>query len=411
MVSSKQRRSSSILILGALTALTPFSIDMYLPTFPQIAAAFHTDVAQIAFSLSSYFIGLAAGQLIYGPLMDRFGRRKPMFVGIVIYIIATIGCAFSHSVTSLIALRFVQALGGCASGVGAFAMVRDLFEPKESAKVFSLLILILGASPLFAPTIGGLLTTYLGWPSVFVTLALMACAILYVTMKYLPESHGGDETHQLHPVAIAKTYGSILVTPQFYVYTVSGSIAFAGLFVYLAASPTIFMEIFGLSRQVYGWTFSIVAAGFVGMSQLNIVFLRRFSNHAILVSSLAVFASASVIFLLCVWTGWFNVYSVVSTLFVFLACVGLANPNSAALAMTPFSTKAGSAASMLGFVQMTIGSIASTCVGVLKAGQLLPLSLIFVVTSVLALLILLVGSRKLGKHPENSEPLIETPVV
>ncbi len=385
-------------MLGALTALTPFSIDMYLPTFPQIAQAFGTNVAHIAFSLSSYFIGLASGQLIYGPLMDRYGRKKPMFVGISIYILATIGCALSPSVTSLIVFRFIQALGGCSAGVGAFAMVRDLFEPKESAKVFSLLILILGASPLFAPTIGGLLTVHFGWPSVFVTLAIMAAIILAIVMRSLPESHAGDVTHVLHPVAIAKNYLSIFREPQFYVYAVSGAVAFSGLFVYLAASPTIFMEIFGLSKQTYGWVFSVVAAGFVGMSQLNIVFLKKYSNEQILFWSLASFAVAAVVFFVCAFNGWFNIYSVVGTMFVFLACVGLANPNSAALALAPFKTNVGSAAAMLGFVQMTIGSIASMCVGILKAQQMFPMAGIFVGTSLLAMMVLILGGRALKRN-------------
>jgi DHA1 family bicyclomycin/chloramphenicol resistance-like MFS transporter len=386
---------SIILILGALTALTPFSIDMYLPTFPQIAAAFDTNVARIAFSLSSYFVGLASGQLIYGPLMDRFGRKQPMFVGISIYILATIGCALSKTVESLIAFRFVQALGGCAAGVGAFAMVRDLFEPKESAKIFSLLILILGASPLLAPTIGGFLTVHFGWPSVFVTLAAMAAVILIVVMRLLPESHAGDAAHALHPVSIAKTYWAIFREPQFYVYAVSGAVAFSGLFVYLAASPAIFMEIFGVSKQTYGWVFAIIAAGFVGMSQLNILFLRKYSNERILFVSLAAFAAATIVFFVCTFNGWFNIYSVVATLFVFLSCVGLANPNSAALAMAPFKLNAGSAAAMLGFVQMGVGALASVCVGLLKAQQMFPLAGIFVGTSLLALLILVVGGRRL----------------
>ena len=138
---------SLILILGSLTALSPFSIDMYLSAFPQMAHVFNTNVAQVSLTLSSYFIGLASGQLFYGPLMDRFGRLKPLYAGLIIYILASIGCAFSKSINVLVIFRFIQAIGGCAASVGSFAMVRDLFEPKESAKVFSLLILILGVSP------------------------------------------------------------------------------------------------------------------------------------------------------------------------------------------------------------------------------------------------------------------------
>lgn len=400
MVTSKQKYISLILILGSLTALSPFSIDMYLAAFPQMATAFNTDVARISLTLSSYFIGLASGQLFYGPLMDRYGRKKPLYVGLSIYILASIGCVFAKSVDALIVLRFIQAVGGCAASVGSFAMVRDLFEPKESAKVFSLLILILGISPLLAPTVGGMLTVHFGWSSVFIVLTLISMTMLSVVAVKLPESHGGDQTYILHPKHIAKTYFSILGEPQFYTYAVAGAVGFSGLFVYLAASPTIFMEFFGISEQVYGWIFAIIAMGLVGTSQLNVVLMKKFTNEQILLYSLSMLSLTSVFFFICAYNGWYNVYSVVATMFVFLSCLGLSNPNSAALAMAPFGKKAGSAAAMIGFLQMGIGALASLAVGILKAQQLFPLAGIFVVTSILSLIILVIGSRNIVKIVE-----------
>ncbi len=386
-----------ILILGSLTAMSPFSIDMYLSAFPLMAKFFNTDVAQVSLTLSSYFIGLASGQLFYGPLMDRFGRKKPLFVGLFIYISASIGCALARSVESLIVLRFVQAVGGCAASVGAFAMVRDLFEPRESAKVFSLLILILGVSPLLAPTIGGYLSIYFGWSSVFVVLAVGSTILLTVVARILPESHKADKSHILRPLPILKNYLSILLEPKFYTYSLAGALGFSGLFVYLAASPTIFMEIFQVSEQVYGWIFALIAMGLVGMSQLNVVLLKKYKNEQILLGALSALTLTSVIFFICAYNGWYNVYSVVATMFVFLSCIGLSNPNSSALAMAPFGSKAGSAAAMLGFLQMGIGASASVCVGILKAQQLFPLAGIFVVTSTLALMVFVFGSRKVKR--------------
>ena len=386
-----------ILILGSLTAMSPFSIDMYLSAFPLMAKFFNTDVAQVSLTLSSYFIGLASGQLFYGPLMDRFGRKKPLFVGLFIYISASIGCALARSVESLIVLRFVQAVGGCAASVGAFAMVRDLFEPRESAKVFSLLILILGVSPLLAPTIGGYLSIYFGWSSVFVVLAVGSTILLTVVARFLPESHKADKSHILRPLPILKNYLSILLEPKFYTYSLAGALGFSGLFVYLAASPTIFMEIFQVSEQVYGWIFALIAMGLVGMSQLNVVLLKKYKNEQILLGALSALTLTSVIFFICAYNGWYNVYSVVATMFVFLSCIGLSNPNSSALAMAPFGSKAGSAAAMLGFLQMGIGASASVCVGILKAQQLFPLAGIFVVTSTLALMVFVFGSRKVKR--------------
>ncbi|WP_408097319.1 multidrug effflux MFS transporter [Peredibacter sp. HCB2-198] len=390
------KRTSLILILGSLTALSPFSIDMYLSAFPLMAQYFQTDVAQVSITLSSYFIGLASGQLFYGPLMDRFGRKRPLIIGLLIYIFASICCGFANSIETLIVLRFIQAVGGCAASVGAFAMVRDLFEPRESAKILSLLILILGVSPLLAPTVGGYLSIYMGWQSVFAALAIGSSLLLFVVMKFLPESHHADKSHVLRPLPIIKNYFSIISEPLFSTYALAGAVGFSGLFVYLAASPTIFMEVFKVSEQVYGWIFAFIAMGMVGTSQLNVVLLKKFSNEQILQGALLLLVLTSTIFLICAFNDWYNVYGVVITMFIYLSSIGLSNPNAAALAMAPFAKKAGSAAAMLGFLQMAIGSLASVMVGVLKAQQLAPIGAIFVSTSALAFMILLLGSKRIA---------------
>ena len=395
MQQNKKSHRSLILILGSLTALSPFSIDMYLSAFPQMAHAFNTNVAEVSLTLSSYFIGLASGQLFYGPVMDRFGRKKPLYVGLIIYILASIGCALSQTINALIVFRFLQAIGSCSASVAAFAMVRDLFDSKSSAKVFSLLILILGVSPLLAPTIGGYLAVHSGWASVFFVLAAIAATILTVVIFKLPESHKGDIEHVLRPMPIIRNYLSILREPQFYTYAISGAIGFSALFVYLAASPSIFMEFFGVSEQTYGWIFAFIAMGIVGMSQVNVLLIKKFSNEKILFSSLLTLSVASFIFLICSYLGLYNLYSVVGTMFVFLCCIGLSNPNSAALSMAPFGSKAGSAAAMLGFLQMSAGAIVSVCVGLLKAQQLFPIACVFVATSVIAVAILVLGSKNI----------------
>lgn len=377
-----------------MTALSPFSIDMYLSAFPLMAKYFDTTVAQVSVTLSSYFVGLASGQLFYGPLMDRFGRKIPLIIGISIYIVASVGCMLVNTVDQLVLIRFIQAIGGCAASVAAFAMVRDLFDPRESARVLSTLILILGVSPLLAPTIGGYLASYFGWKSVFLVLALGSLTLLTVIWKFLPETHHGDSTHVLRPIPIVNNYLSILKEPSFYTNATAGAVGFSGLFVYLAASPTIFMEIFGVSEQAYGWIFAFIAAGLIATSQLNVVLLKRFSNEQILFAALCILASISVVFFTCAYNGWYNLYSVVGIMFLFLSCLGLSNPNSNALAMAPFKHKAGSAASMIGFLQMGIGAIASVCVGILKAQSLYPLAAIFLCTSTLALLIFIFGNRR-----------------
>lgn len=399
---NKTNRWSLILILGSMTALSPFSIDMYLSAFPLMAQYFNTTVAQVSVTLSSYFIGLASGQLFYGPLMDRFGRKKPLISGLLIYILASLACSFSKNIETLIILRFIQALGGCAASVAAFAMVRDLFEPRESAKILSLLILILGVSPLLAPTIGGFLSIHLGWASVFLALAIGSTVLLTCIAFFLPESHKADKSHVLRPLPILKNYFSILREPQFYTYATAGAVGFSGLFVYLAASPVIFMEVFKVSEQMYGWIFAFVAMGMIGTSQLNVILLKKYSNEQILSGALLVLLLTSVTFFICSYFDWYNVYGVVITMFIYLSCIGLSNPNAAALAMAPFGHKAGSAAAMVGFLQMAIGSLASVLVGILKAQQLGTIGGIFVGTSTLALLILFMGSKKVVRESAES---------
>lgn len=390
-------KALTIWILGAMTALSPFTIDMYLPAFQSIANEFGTTVAQISLSLSSYFVGVAVGQLVYGPLSDRFGRKRPLYMGLIIYFISALICMKTKTSEMLILWRFVQALGACVAGVTSMAMVRDIFPTKERAKVFSLLVLILGVSPLLAPTIGGYLETTFGWQAVFLVLAMMSGLLLLLIKIKLPESHFGDESVQLKIIPIAKNYWGIFKNPFFYTYALSSAIAFAGLFVYLAGSPIIFMQTFGVNARVYGWIFAIIAAGLVGSSQLNVVLLKRFSNEQLLFSGLMGQVAITFFFLIGVYFSWFDLRLTVAMLFMFLACFGITNPNGSALALAPFSTKAGSASALIGFVQMGAGAIASMCIGVLKINTMLPIVAIMATTSTIGLAILYVGTQKINR--------------
>lgn len=402
MKNEKHSSLSLILILGALTALSPFSIDMYLPAFPKMAEFFSTNVSAMSLSLSSYFIGLAVGQLLYGPLLDRFGRKKPLYFGLLIYIFATVGCFMSKSMESFVLFRFIQAFGGCAANVAAMAMVRDFFSPKESSKIFSLLVLILGVSPLLAPTTGGFLSVMFGWQSIFIALTALSVALFLVTVFLLPEGRGADASHSLRPGKILLNYVSIIKDPQFSTYALAGSVAFAGLFVYLAASPTIFMEVFKVSEQAYGWIFGFLAVGFIGASQFNIPLSRVYSNERILFAAFSFLAFMGFLFPIGAGSGWLGLTSTMVMLFLYLSSVGLANPNAAALALAPFSKNAGSAAALLGFLQMTVGSLASVFVGVFKAQELFPISVIFAGTAFLSLFIFILGSRRITSKVEVS---------
>jgi MFS transporter, DHA1 family, multidrug resistance protein len=389
-----------ILILGCMTALSPFSIDMYLPSFQNIAADFQTTVAKVSLSLSSYFVGLSFGQLFYGPLLDRFGRKPPIYIGLAIYILASLLCLLARSTEVLVILRFVQAIGGCVVGVGSMAMVRDLFTVKESAKVYSLLILILGASPLLAPTIGGLLAASFGWKSVFIALAGMGTTLLLVIHFFLKESHQADLSVSLKVVPIFKNFIHILKNPVFLTFVSSGAIAFSGLFVYIAGSPVIFLETYKVSAKVYGAIFAIVAGGMILASQANVLLLKRFSNTQILKAAMG--AQVIVGFMLCVGTlfTFIELTGTVFLLFLFLCAFGLTNPNSGALALGPFAKNAGSASALMGFMQMGFGALMSASVGALGITTMLPVVAIMAAGSFVALMVLIIGSRKISLQSE-----------
>jgi len=272
---TKQRYFFLILILGSLTALGPFSIDMYLPSFPAIAADLHTTAERVALSLSSYFIGISAGQLLYGPLLDKYGRKKPLYAGLAVYLLASFGCMTAHTVESLIALRFVQAIGGCAASVAAVAMVRDIFPVQDNAKVFALLMLVVGASPMIAPTVGGYVTASFGWHAIFLILVIIAVVILLTVIFALPDNYVPDSTLSLKPGPMLSSFWQVLKHPQFFTYVFTGALSFAGLFTYVAGSPLVFMEMYKVSEKTYGWIFAGLSVGFIGSSQVNSWLLKK----------------------------------------------------------------------------------------------------------------------------------------
>jgi MFS transporter, DHA1 family, multidrug resistance protein len=383
-----------ILILGALSTVSPFSIDMYLPAFQQIANDLGTTPAQISLSVSGYFIGLALGQLFYGPLLDRFGRKPPLYAGLSLFAVASLGCITVRSPELFIAFRLLQALGGCVAQVGAIAMVRDFFPARESAKILSLLMLVLSVSPLFAPSIGSVIATTIGWPWIFVALGGFAVLLMVVIGLLLPEGHRPDPDISLLPSAILGGFQQILVRPQFYTYALAGAFAFAGLFVYVAGSPIVFIDGFQVGPRAYGLIFAVLACGFIGGSQLNIWLSRQHADHKIF--RVAVVCQNVIMLIIVVGTfyGWYGLVGTVVLLLAYLPFCGIAYPNAAAIALAPFSRNVGSAAALLGFLQMGIGALASTGVGLLHATSSLAVFMVMAATALIGLVILLANHRR-----------------
>lgn len=389
-----------ILILGSLTALGPFSIDMYLPGFPAIAKDLHTTASKVSLSLSGFFIGISAGQLLYGPLLDRFGRKKPLFIGLTVYILASVGCALSTSIDMLIVMRFVQAIGSCAAAVASVAMVRDLFPVKDSAKVFSLLMLVVGASPMIAPTLGGYVTAAFGWQVVFLILTGMGVAILAATVLWLPDSFKPDTTLSLKPRPIILNFLSVIREPQFYTYTFTGAIAFSGLFAYVSGSPLVFMEVFHTDEKVYGWIFALLSVGFIGASQFNTLLLRKYKSEQIINTALICQLLVSFTLVFASFNGLLTLAPTIVLLFLFLCCIGLTNPNAAALSLAPFSKNAGSASALMGAIQMGMGALISVAISLFEEPSTLPMTAAMAGSSLLALCVFLVGRKTIAQTIE-----------
>lgn len=372
---------------------------MYLPGFRAIAEDLHTNVSRVGLTLSSYFIGISVGQLLYGPLLDKYGRKKPLYIGLLVYILASAGCVVTQNIDHFIVLRFFQAVGSCAATVASMAMVRDLFPVSENAKVFALLMLVVGASPMIAPTVGGYVTSSIGWHAIFIILTVMGILMLLASIFWLPGSYKPDASLSLKPVPILRNFFQVARVPQFYTYTLTGAIAFSPLFAYVSASPKVFMDVYHVSDKTYGWIFAALSVGFIGSSQVNTLLLRRFTSVQILPVALTVQSVVGLVFVAGVMNGWLGLGSTLALLFILLCCLGFVNPNTAALSLAPFERNAGSASSLMGALQMGTGALASVFVSLDGSDSALPLALVMMVTGMLALGVLLVCRRNI--RPEN----------
>jgi DHA1 family bicyclomycin/chloramphenicol resistance-like MFS transporter len=392
-----RNRFFTILILGLLTAIGPFSIDMYLPGFPDIAKDLHSTVAHVSLSLSSFFIGIAIGQLLYGPLLDRFGRKRPLYIGMVVYLLASVGCSLCRTADSLIAIRFLQALGGCVGMVAGRAMVRDLFPVEENAKIFSLLMLVVAVSPIIAPTLGGYVAAAFGWQWIFIILASIAAFTLATVYFALPESKVPDTSISLLPKHIIKSFAQIAKVPQFYTYAFTGSIAAAGLYAYIAGSPHVFMEIYKVSEKQYGWIFATIAAGLIGASQVNTVMLKRFTSEQIIRIALFCQTITGMLLFFGNFYHLLGLFSTIALILVFLSCQGFTFPNSSALSMAPFEKNAGSASALMGAIQLGIGALTSGLVSVLQNNNALAMSGVMACCALLSFIVLLFGRKVIYK--------------
>jgi DHA1 family bicyclomycin/chloramphenicol resistance-like MFS transporter len=394
----------TILILGALSAFGPLAIDFYLPAFPAMALAFGTDENHVQLTLAAYFLGLSIGQLAYGPVADRFGRRIPLLTGVGLFTAASLACAFAPNLEWLMGARFIQALGGCAGMVISRAVVSDKCDAVGSAKVFSQLMLVMGLAPILAPMLGGLLVNTTGWQSIFLVLTgFSALAGLAVALG-LPESLPAHVPRQPLSGAL-RQYGRLLSDPVYLGHALTGGIAIAGMFSYIAGSPFVFIKLYGVPAEHFGWLFGINAAGFILVAQVNARMLAKRGPAFLLTRTVWIYVGAGLALLAVSSLHTDQLWPLLIPLFVCIASLGCILPNASACAMNGQGARAGSASAMLGCLQFSIAAGAATLVGVLHDGSAMPMALVISLCG-----ILVVSVAMLTRRLQNARALAQTQV-
>jgi MFS transporter, DHA1 family, multidrug resistance protein len=357
-----------VLVLGSLIAIGPLTIDMYLPALPSITDDLHTTSTAVQLTLTGTLAGLALGQLAIGPWSDAVGRRVPLLAGLVLHVLASVACVFAPDVTVLGALRVLQGLGVAASSVVAMAVVRDLFSGAAFARLFSRLMLVMGAAPILAPTLGSAVLRWTEWRGVFVALAAFGVLLTVLAALALTETLPPARRRSGGVMATLGVYGSLLRDRVFVGLVLVAGFAMAALFAYVAGSSFVLQEVYGLTEAQFGLAFGAGAVGLIGGTQYNVRLLRRFTPQRILGSALAAGTVAGALLVVLAATGLGGLPALLAALWAVLAAAGLALPNAPALAMSRHGEAAGTAAALLGAVQFGVGAVAAPLVGVLGTG-------------------------------------------
>lgn len=395
MPTDRRRTKGLIGILGALAAFGPMSIDMYLPSLPTIVADFATTTSQVQLSLSAFLLGLAVAQFVYGSLSDRFGRKPPLIAGIALYVVASMGCAAAPNAEALILFRLVQGIGGAAGPVLARAIVRDLYDRDDGARVLSLLFLVMGSAPLLAPLVGGQVLVLFGWRAVFWILAGFGLVCLALVTLGLRESLTADRRTSHNAVEMVAAYGELFANPRFVGYALCGGCIFAGMFAYISGSPFVFIEVFGVAPEAYGLLFGLNVVGLLLGAYLNSRVVMRLGVDPMLLYC-AIWAAVMSCGLAVVATiGLGGLIAIMVPLFLYMLTVGMIGANATAGGLAEFPKLAGSAAAMMGSLQYVIGAVFGAAVGALHDDSALPMAGVIAVAGVAALLarVVLVGRR------------------
>ncbi|MFI9238746.1 multidrug effflux MFS transporter [Streptomyces sp. NPDC053079] len=379
--SAAARRTGLIvtLALGGLTALPPLSMDMYLPALPEVTDALHSPAATVQLTLTACLMGMALGQLVVGPMSDKWGRRRPLLAGMVVYVLATAVCAFASSAALLIGFRLVQGLAGAAGIVIARAVVRDLYDGVAMARFFSTLMLISGVAPVVAPLIGGQILRLTDWRGVFVVLTAIGILLTIVAWRCLHETLPPEQRQEGGLGAALRAMRGLLADRVFTGYMLSGGFVFAALFAYIAASPFVVQDIYGASPQTFSLLFGVNSVGLVLVGQINgKLLVGRVSMDKVLAVGLGVItlAAAALLVMASGVLGEAGLVPVAAGLFVLMSAMGLAMPNTNAQALMRSAGAAGSASALLGTSTFLLGAVASPLVGIAGEHTAVPMALV-----------------------------------
>jgi len=373
-----------LILMGALTAIGPLSIDMYLPAFPAIASDLRASSSEVERTLAAYLLGMAGAQLIYGPLADRFGRKPPLYGALLIYILASAGCALAPNVEFLTISRIFQAMGGAAGMVIPRAVVRDHYNTQEAARALSMLMLMMGIAPILAPLLGAQVLDWVGWRGIFVTITLCGVILLWTLSRVMVESLSPERQIKLSWRNIFNTYAGLLLHRRFLAFALSGGLATATMFSYIISSPRLFIGYFEVTPQTYGLLFGLNAASLIIGSQVSARLLRKHNPLKILPWALGGLFAAGLFVLLLALTGLASLPLVMGCLLVFMFCYGFVGPNSSALALTDQGHQLGSASAMMGTLSISCGALAGFLVSLIPLNGPLPLAIMMAGCTTLA---------------------------
>jgi DHA1 family bicyclomycin/chloramphenicol resistance-like MFS transporter len=361
------------IVLGLTIAVGAFAIDMYIPGFAAIARDLHTHPGTVELSMTSFFVALAIGQVIYGPVSDTLGRKGPTFVGLGIFAIASVGAAFAPSIGVLIASRFFQGLGAAATAVIPMAVIRDEYTGPDAARLLSLAMLALSVSPILAPVLGGLLVQYTSWRLIFVVLIIITLTVVVMVWKMLPETLPPAQRISGRPLAILTTYGRLLRNRNFILPVCIAGFGQAVLFSFIAGSPFVFVTLHRVPPTIYGILFALHAIAVIGMSQFNAPMMRHFGTRRLIGGGTSALAVASLLLAGLVFGGMTALWPFILLTITLFTCLGVILAPAFLTAMEPFGATAGAAAALGVGMEFTISSVTTAMMGLTADGTARPM--------------------------------------